>query len=60
MLWVHVQLVPHHLHPLAPAALLAAVLADHVQLPDPVLEGQERRSVRYQGRTGGQRSEKIR
>lgn len=32
------RLVLHHLHPLASLALLVAVFADHVQLPDPVLE----------------------
>lgn len=33
-------LVLHHLHPLAFLALLMAVLADHVELPNPVLETQ--------------------
>lgn len=36
--WVFKRLVLHHLHALASLALLVAVLADHVQLPDPVLE----------------------
>lgn len=37
---VVVRLVLHHLHALAAVALLVAVLADHVQLPNPVLRGQ--------------------
>lgn len=32
------RLVLHHLHTLASLALLMAMLADHVQLPNPVLE----------------------
>lgn len=60
MLGVHVRLVPHHLHPLAAAALLAAVLADHVQLPDPVLEAEERRGMRYGVGGGAQEGSKVR
>lgn len=37
VVWIFVGLVLHHLHPFAPVALLMAVLADHVQLPDAVL-----------------------
>lgn len=44
---VNIWLVPHHLHPLAPSTLLAAVLADHVQLPNPVLEAEERFRMRF-------------
>lgn len=40
VLRVDVGLVLHHLHPLPPVALLTAVLADHVELADPVLEVQ--------------------
>lgn len=35
---VHKRLILHHLHALASLALLVAVFADHVQLPNPVLE----------------------
>lgn len=42
VLRVDVRLVLHHLHPVPAAALLTAVLADHVELADPVLEVQRR------------------
>lgn len=38
---VLIRLILDHLHPLAPVALLVAVLADHVQLPDSVLQKQK-------------------
>lgn len=37
VLGVIVWLVLHHLHPVPSIALLTAVLADHVELADPVL-----------------------
>lgn len=40
VLRVDVRLVLHHLHPVPSIALLTAVLADHVELADPVLEAQ--------------------
>lgn len=40
VLGVIVRLVLHHLHPVPSIALLTAVLADHVELADPVLGAQ--------------------
>lgn len=65
MLGVDVGLIPHHLHPFSPSALLTAVLADHVQLPYPVLEADERVGTGYRevrrfktGREGERRKKK--
>lgn len=41
VLRVFVRLVLDHLHALPTLTLLVAVLADHVELTDPVLQGQE-------------------
>lgn len=42
ILGVNIWLILHHLHPFSSTTLLTAVLTDHVQLPDPVLEAKER------------------
>lgn len=47
ILGVNIWLIPHHLHPFSPTTLLTAVLTDHVQLPDPVLEAEERFWMRF-------------
>lgn len=47
VLGVIIWLIPHHLHPLSPTTLLTAVLTDHVQLPNPVLEPEERFRMRF-------------
>lgn len=39
MLGMNIWLILHHLHPFSSTTLLTAVLTDHVQLPNPVLEG---------------------
>lgn len=53
VLGVIIWLIPHHLHPLSPTTLLTAVLTDHVQLPNPVLEPEERFRMRFMAeRTG--------
>lgn len=49
VLGVSIGLVPHHLHPFSAPALLAAVLADHVQLPDPVLEPERDTGISISG-----------
>lgn len=58
VLGVNVWLVLHHLHPLPAAALLAAVLTNHVELPDPVLEGGDRFAVARGGGGIGKEREK--
>lgn len=64
VLGVDVGLIPHHLHPFSPSALLTAVLADHVQLPYPVLEVDERVGTGYREvrrlKTGRKREKKRR
>lgn len=47
ILGVSIWLIPYHLHPLSPTTLLTAVLTDHVQLPNPVLEPEERFRMRF-------------
>lgn len=49
---VLVRFVLDHLHPFAALALLMAVLADHVELADPVLEeGQRKKGAKAQAVT---------
>lgn len=52
MLGVNLWLILHHFHTLSPTTLLTAVLTDHIQLPDPVLESEER--VRMMLRMGNE------
>lgn len=46
VLGVNVRLVLHHLHPVSSIALLTAVLADHVELANPVL-GTQKSHIHY-------------
>ena len=52
VLWVYLRLILHHLHPLPSVTLLTAVLADHIQLADPVL-GRQETTASHKGPGGG-------